>query len=175
MGTALQYCVPPMIPRRGPSLRHTAAQLSRLSLLVLAFALASCASDSPSITAPGSVSGIRPGIAPAPVSRCPGCSFSGAAPRPVLPSFRGSVYPRSPRSALTQLLPAKPGEGEALRPAVPAASSEVPGSPSLDAFIDVPGVRRFSRPTGSPHEPHPRPPFHGMSKVPRSPVPPGLH
>jgi hypothetical protein len=152
-----------MIPRRGPSLRHIAAHLSRLSLLALAFALASCASDSPSTPAPGSVSAFRPGIAPAPVSR----------PVPRYP--KSAPHPRFPRSALTTPLPAKPGEGVALRPADPAASSEVPGFLLTDAPIDAPGVRRFSRPTGSPHEPHPRPPFHGIQKAPRIPVSPGLH
>jgi hypothetical protein len=163
MGTAIPYRVPSMMPPRGLTLRHIAAHLSRLSLLALAFALASCASGSPSTTAPGAVSAFRPGVAPAPVSR----------PVPRYP--QSAPHPRFPRSALTTPLPAKPGEGVALRPVVPAASSEVPGLSLTDAPIDAPGVRRFSRPTGSPHEPHPRSPFHGISKAPRSPVPPGLH
>jgi hypothetical protein len=163
-----------MIPPRGSSLRFIAAHLSRLSLLALAFVLASCASDSPSTTAPSSVSAFRPGIAPDPVSR-PVPRYPQGAPHLVPRYTQSPPHLRSPRYSLTTPFPAKPGEGVALRPAVPAASSEVPVFPLTDAPIDAPGVRRFSRPTGSPHEPHPRPPFHGISKAPRSPVPPGLH
>ena len=142
------------------------AYMLRPCLFLVAFVLSSCASDSAPITLPSPLSGIPPGIAPASVSR--------SVPRypQSAPLYRYLCFP-----LITPFL-AKPGEGAALRPVVPAASSEVPVISPRDTPIDNPvalGFRGFSRSTGSSHEPHPRPPFHGIPKAPRSLVPPGFH